>query len=58
MRVAQATSGTITVVRVGQSSVSGSYNVTFGSDGSFGGSFSVPLCGTSDAATSARTAQR
>jgi hypothetical protein len=39
-----ASSGTITLSAITATSVSGSFNVTFGSMGSFSGSFDEPLC--------------
>jgi hypothetical protein len=46
---AQGTSGTITLDQIGSGAVAGSYSVTFGTQGSFSGSFNVPICEIPDA---------
>jgi len=45
-----ASSGTITLSAITATSVSGSLNVTFGSMGTFSGSFDEPLCEVPDGA--------
>lgn len=47
-----ATSGTITVSAVSSTRISGTYDVTFGSQGSFTGSFDSPLCAVPDGGSS------
>jgi hypothetical protein len=44
-----ASSGTITVSAVSATSISGTYDITFGSQGSFAGSFDSPACAVPDA---------
>jgi hypothetical protein len=41
------TSGTVTLSQVSSTSVSGSYDITFGTQGSFTGSFDVAVCDSS-----------
>jgi len=48
---AQATAGTITLTQVSPSSIVGSYDVTFGAQGSFQGTFDVATCDVPDAGT-------
>lgn len=45
---AQATSGSITLSQVSPTNVSGTYEVTFGTQGSFTGSFDVSICDLPD----------
>jgi hypothetical protein len=47
-----ATSGTITVSAISGSSISGTYDVTFGTAGSFSGSFNTAVCAVPDAGSS------
>lgn len=46
-----ATSGTVTLTQIGSASVSGSYDVIFGSQGSFSGSFDIAVCDLPDSGT-------
>ena len=51
-----ATSGTITLAELSSTHVSGSYDVTFGTQGSFSGSFDLALCDLPDAGVNANDA--
>ncbi|HEY1695997.1 MAG TPA: hypothetical protein VGG39_27710 [Polyangiaceae bacterium] len=46
---AQASGGSVTLTAVSASRVTGSYQLTFGTEGSFSGSFDVPICNLPDA---------
>jgi hypothetical protein len=46
-----ATSGSITLTQVSATDVSGTYDVSFGSEGSFSGAFDVAICDVPDAGT-------
>ena len=43
-----ATAGTVTLMEVSSTSVAGTYSVTFGTQGTFTGSFDVPICSLPD----------
>lgn len=45
----ESTAGSVTLTQVSASSVQGTYSITFGSQGSFSGSFDVALCNLPDA---------
>jgi hypothetical protein len=44
-----ATAGTITLTKISSANVTGTYNVTFGTQGAFAGSFDVAVCNLPDA---------
>jgi hypothetical protein len=46
-----ASAGSITLTEVSSTSATGTYSVTFGTQGTFSGSFDVPLCDLPDAGT-------
>jgi hypothetical protein len=46
-----ATSGTVTLTAVSHQQITGTYNLTFGSQGTFTGSFDSPVCAMVDAGT-------
>jgi hypothetical protein len=49
--LALGSSGTVTISKLGPSNVTGTFNVTYGNDGSATGSFDVPLCVLPEAGT-------
>ncbi len=51
----QATGGTITLQAISATRAVGTYDVTFGSQGSFSGSFDVPFCSLPDAGAGSST---
>lgn len=54
--VNDATGGTVTLSRLSPTEIAGSYDVTFGAQGSLAGSFDVPVCDLPDAGPTATDA--